>query len=169
MEGTLFDITERYRQLLDFAADGDIEDEVFEETLQSIEDELEVKAENYIRVIKELEIKKGSLNGEIEVIQKEVDRRKAFIESIDRHIARMKESLCNSMVTLDKERFKTEHFSIWTQETSEVVITDEANIPLDYYTAPKPKVSKEKIKEALKKGEKLSFARLDAHKGLRFR
>lgn len=169
MEGTLFEITERYRQLLDFAADGDIEDEVFEETLQSIEDEIEVKAENYIRVIKELEVRKGSINGEIEVIQKEVERRKAFIDSIDRHIARMKEALCSAMVTLDKKKFKTEHFSLWTQETSEVVITDEANIPLDYYTAPKPKVSKEKIKEALKNGEKLAFARLDTHEGLRFR
>ena len=166
---TLFEIRDRYRQLLDFAADGEVDDEIFNETLKGIEDEIEAKAENYVRVIKELEVKKGALNGEIEVIQKEVDRRKAFVDSIDRHIARMKTDLCETMVETNKRKFKTEHFSFWTQETSEVVITDEANIPLDYYTTPEPKVSKSKIKDALTKGEKLPFAKLETHEGVRFR
>lgn len=169
MEGTLFEITGRYQQLLAFAEDGDIDDEIFAETLQGIEDELELKAENYIRVIKELEVKKGSINGEIGVIQAEVDRRKELINSIDRHIARMKESLCNAMVTTGKEKFKTEHFSLWTQKTSEVVITDEAGVSMEYYTVPEPKISKSKIKDALKNGEELPFARLEEKETVRFR
>ncbi len=169
MEGTLFEITDRYQQLLAFAEDGDIDDEVFAETLQGIEDELELKAENYVRVIKELEVKKGSISGEISVIQAEVDRRKELINSIDRHIAKMKESLCNAMVTTGKQKFKTEHFSFWTQKTSEVVITDEAGVSMEYYTVPEPKISKQKIKDALKKGEELPFARLDEKETVRFK
>lgn len=169
MEGTLFEITERYQQLLAFAADGDIDDEVFAETLQGIEDELELKAENYVRVIKELEVKKGSISGEISVIQAEVDRRKELINSIDRHIAKMKESLCNAMVTTGKQKFKTEHFSFWTQKTAEVIITDEAGVSMEFFTVPEPKISKQKIKDALKKGEELPFARLDEKETVRFK
>ena len=169
MEGTLFEITERYQQLLAFAADGDIDDEVFAETLQGIEDELELKAENYVRVIKELEIRKGSLSGEISVIQAEVDRRKELVNSIDRHIAKMKESLCNAMVATGKQKFKTEHFSFWTQKTAEVIITDEAGVSMEYYTVPEPTISKQKIKDALKKGENLPFARLDEKETVRFK
>lgn len=166
---TLFEIRDRYRQLLQFAEDGDVDEEIFEETLKSIEDEVELKAENYVRVIKELEVKKGSLNGEIEVIQKEVDRRKAAVASIDNHIARMKADLSAAMIETDKRKFRTENFSFWMQATSEVVITDDAAIPMDFYTVPAPKVSKTKIKEALDKGEKLSFAKLETHEGVRFR
>lgn len=169
MEGSLFDITERYKQLFEFAADGEIDDEAFADTLQSIEDEIEVKAESYAAVIKNLEVRKGAINGEVEVIQKEVDRRKALVESIDRHINRMKENLCAAMVATGKTKFKTDHFSFWTQEVSEVIVTDEANVPLDYYTAPKPKISKTKIKEALEKGEELPFAHIETHDTARFR
>ena len=169
MEGTLFEITDRYQQLLAFAEDGDIDDEVFAETLQGIEDELELKAENYVRVIKELEVKKGSISGEISVIQAEVDRRKELINSIDRHIAKMKESLCNAMVTTGKQKFKTEHFSFWTQKTAEVIITDEAGVSMEFFTVPEPKISKQKIKDALKKGEELPFARLDEKETVRFK
>ena len=169
MEGTLFEITDRYQQLLAFAEDGDIDDEVFAETLQGIEDELELKAENYVRVIKELEVKKGSISGEISVIQAEVDRRKELINSIDRHIAKMKESLCNAMVTTGKQKFKTEHFSFWTQKTAEVIITDEAGVSMEFFTVPEPKISKQKIKDALKKGEELPLARLDEKETVRFK
>lgn len=169
MEGTLFEITERYQQLLAFAEDGEIDDEVFAETLQGIEDELEMKSENYVRVIKELEIRKGAISGEIAVIEKEVERRKNLIDSIDRHITKMKENLCDSMVATGKEKFKTEHFSLWTQESASVVITDEANVSMEYFTVPEPKVSKEKIKKDLQKGIELPFARLDKKKTLRFK
>lgn len=169
MEGTLFEITGRYQQLLAFAEDGDIDDEIFAETLQGIEDELELKAENYAKVIKELEVKKGSINGEIGVIQAEVERRKEIINSIDRHIARMKENLCNAMVTTGKQKFKSEHFSFWTQQTSEVVIDDEAGVSMDYFTVPEPKISKTKIGDALRKGETLPFAHLEKRDTLRFR
>ena len=169
MEGTLFEITERYQQLLAFAEDGEIDDEIFAETLNSIEDELELKAENYARVIKELEVRKGSISGEIDVIQKEVDRRKEHINSIDRHITRMKESLTDAMIKTNKTKFKSEHFSFWTQKTAEVVITDEAGISMEYFTVPEPKVSKQKIKDDLKKGVELPFARLDEKETVRFR
>ena len=137
--------------------------------MQGIEDELELKAENYVRVIKELEVKKGSISGEISVIQAEVDRRKELINSIDRHIAKMKESLCNAMVTTGKQKFKTEHFSFWTQKTAEVIITDEAGVSMEFFTVPEPKISKQKIKDALKKGEELPFARLDEKETVRFK
>lgn len=169
MEGTLFEITERYQQLLAFAEDGDIDDEVFAETLQGIEDELELKAENYVRVIKELEIRKGSIGGEISVIQAEVDRRKELVNSIDRHIAKMKESLCNAMVATGKQKFKTEHFSFWTQETASVVIDDPANIPMDFYRVREPEVNKEAIKKALNNGETFEFAHLEKKSGVRFK
>lgn len=169
MEGTLFEITERYQQLLAFAEDGDIDDEVFVETLQGIEDELELKAENYVRVIKELEIRKGSISGEISVIQAEVDRRKELVNSIDRHIAKMKESLCNAMVATGKQKFKTEHFSFWTQETASVVIDDPANIPMDFYRVREPEVNKEAIKKALNNGETFEFAHLEKKSGVRFK
>lgn len=169
MEGTLYDITGRYVELLNFAADGEVDDEIFADTLQGIEDELEDKAENYLRVIKELEVRKGAIDGELEVIQKEVDRRKAHIATIDRHIARMKSDLCYAMGATGKKKIKTQNFSIWTQESSEVNITDEANIPMEYYDVPEPKVSKKRIKEDLVNGKELTFAKLDKHETLRFR
>ena len=40
---------------------------------------------------------------------------------------------------------------------------------MEFFTVPEPKISKQKIKDALKKGEELPFARLDEKETVRFK
>ena len=52
---TLYEITGQYLELLDMLQNSDdIEGEILKDTLEGIEGELEVKAENYAKIIKEL-------------------------------------------------------------------------------------------------------------------
>ena len=50
---TLYEIAQDYLKLLEMAEE--VDEEVFKDTLEGIEGELEIKADNYAKVITELE------------------------------------------------------------------------------------------------------------------
>ena len=59
---TLYEIAAEYMTLLDMAEE--IDEEVFKDTLEGIEGELEIKADNYAKVIAELENRAEGLDKE---------------------------------------------------------------------------------------------------------
>ena len=163
---TLYQLTEDFKALLELAEDPDVDQEVFQDTLEGIEGEIEVKAEKYAMVMKELEASELA-------IKTEVDRLNARRLSISNHIRHMKLALQTAMQATGKTKFKTDLFSFGIQKNPPAVVIDEQyleNIPAKYLVQQDPVIDKKKIKEDLKAGVDLDgIAHLEQTESLRIR
>lgn len=157
---TLYELTDDYLRLLDFAEDAD--DQAFIDTMEAIEDEIEDKADGYARVIKQL-------SADAEAIDKEAKRLTERKATIDNRVKQMKESLTKAMILTGKTKFKTDLFSFNVQKnTPTTVIDDEEAIPEEFWRV-KREVDKSKIKDALKEGKEFKWAHLEQGEGVRIR
>ena len=159
---TLYEITGDYLKLLDMAEE--LDEEVFRDTLEGIEGELEIKADGYAKVIAELENREEGLDREIKRLS---ERKKA----IGTNIARIKGNLEATMIATGKKKFKTDLFSFGIQKNPPRLVLDKGieDIPLEFYIVQDPVADKEKIKEELKAGEKFDFAHLEQDEKLRIK
>ena len=157
---TLYELTGQFRELLELVEQGEVDPEMLADTLEGLEGEIEIKADGYAKVIKELEGKTAMLKGEIE----RLSNRKSAIEN---NIKTMKESLEIAMRTTGKVKFKTDLFSFNIQKNpARLVIT--GDVPKDYLIPQEPKVVSKAIKDLLKEKE-LDFAHLEQSESLRIR
>ena len=163
---TLYELTDDYLNLLDMAQDPDCDLEVFKDTLEGLDYEIEDKADGYAKVIRELTARAEGLKAEIERL---TNRKKAIETNIDN----MKRSLENAMIITGKTKFKTDLFSFGIQKNTPTVIIDEQyieNIPEEYLIEQDPKIDKAKIKEDIKAGKDLDgIAHLEQSGSLRIR
>ena len=159
---TLYEITGDYLKLLDMAEE--LDEEVFRDTLEGIEGELEIKADGYAKVIAELENREDGLDREIKRLS---DRKKA----IGTNIARIKGNLEAAMIATGKKKFKTDLFSFGIQKNPPKLVLDKGieDIPMDYYIFQDPVADKGKIKEELKNGAEFDFAHLEQEEALRIK
>lgn len=159
---TLYELTDDYLRLLEFAEDVDVEEQAFIDTMEAIEGEIEDKADGYARVIKQL-------SADAEALDKEAKRLSDRKQSIDNRIKRMKESLTKAMVVTGKTKFKTDLFSFNVQKNAPAtVIDDEEAIPEEFWRV-KREVDKSKIKDALKEGKEFKWAHLEQGESVRIR
>ena len=106
---TLYELTGQFLELLEMMDDPDIDEQVIIDTLEGVSGEIEVKADNYAKIIAELQSRTSAINLEIKRLQ---DRKKMIENNIDR----MKDSLKQAMVTTGKTKFKTDLFSFSVQK-----------------------------------------------------
>lgn len=92
---TLYSIQDKYQQLLNLAEQ--LDPELLKDTLESIDDELETKAENVAFVIKELE-------GQSLILEKETKRLAERKNTINNNVKRLKQSLFDAMITANKQK-----------------------------------------------------------------
>jgi len=164
---TLYDITERYQTVLSMMEE-DEGDECLKDTLDAIEGEFEEKADAIVGIIKALELNKGSVNGQRQVFEKEVQSLKDKETAIDNKIAWLKRYLCDAMIALNKPKFKTEKFSFWTKKTPGSVVIDGV-VPMEFLKVPEPQPDKTAIKKAIDNGERFEWAHLESHDIAQFR
>lgn len=149
---TLYEITGDYLRLLEMLeGDKNIDPQAFADTLEGIEGEFEIKADNYARIIKEL-------SAELEKYAAEVGRMQKRMETLANNEKRLKQHLYNSMKATGKLKFKTDLFSFVIQKNSglqPMEILPDVEIP-DEYCRKEP--DNTKIREALKNGAELPFA-----------
>lgn len=100
---TLYSIQGKYQQLLNLAEQ--LDPELLKDTLESIDDELETKAENVAFVIKELE-------GQSLVLETEIKRLSERKTTINNNIKRLKQSLQDAMETANKPKIRTNLFTL---------------------------------------------------------
>ena len=163
---TLYEITEDYQHVLAIAEDPDIDPEVLQDTLEALSGALEVKADGYARVIRQLEADSDALSAEIA-------RLTARKRTADNSIGRMKEALKSAFLATGTAKIKTDLFTITIQRNPASVVMDEQyieNIPAEYLIEQEPKLNRQKIKEDLKAGKDLQgIAHLEQTEGLRIR
>lgn len=142
--------------------DMDIEEGDLNSALENIDDEIETKADNIAKVLRDFD-------GDIEALKAEEERLAKKRKAIENRQKQLKKYLQNSMLVLDKRKFKTDLFSFNIQKNApSLKILDESKIPEDYYKIEK-KLNKNDLKEAVKKGLFEDAAKLVQTESLRIR
>jgi hypothetical protein len=146
--------------------DPELDPQVLADTMEGIEGEFEFKADNYARVMKNME---AELNG----IKAEIDRLSNRKKTIENNVKRMKEALQYSMEVTGKTKFKTELFSFGIRKNAPSVIMDEPyieNVPERFLKYSEPTINRTAIKEAIQNGENLEgLAHLEQSESLSIR
>ena len=154
---SLYELTTQYQLLLELAEDPDTDITVFQDTMEGLEGEIEEKAENYGRVIRELE-------GHAALIKSEIERLTKLMKADERSITWLKDNLKFAMDGTGKTKIKTEHFnfSVATNGGKQPMrVSDNiADIPEEFRTYPEPVPNKDAIRAALEAGQELKFAEL---------
>lgn len=159
---TLYELTGEYLQLLELADDPEVDEEVFADTLEGLGGMIEMKAENYARVITELERIKAIKQADADSFEKQMKRKKDHVSMLDNRIAKMKQNLKASMIATGKTKFDTDNFKFYVKKNApSTIIDDESKIP-DKYFKVKKEVQKSLIKEDINNGIKVDGAHLEA-------
>lgn len=151
---TLYELTSEYKELLAMMEDPDVDPEVLQDTMEAVGGEIEDKAENYARVIRELEADQAKF-------EKEAERCSKHANICKNNIKRMKENLKDSMIATGKLKFPTEHFKFSVVKNGGLQpLKITGDVP-DDFKIMKPETDNNKIREALERGVSLDFAHLE--------
>lgn len=141
----------------------ELDPEVMKDTLDSIEDAIENKAENIAKLIRNLE-------SDVSAYKEEEDRLKTKRQAAENKVKWLKTYLEDNMKLTGKTKFKSGMFNFSIQKNpASVNITDEKIIPEDFLIPQPPKVDKTSLKEILKRGIEVPGAELKQTEGLRIR
>ena len=141
----------------------DLDPEVMKDTLDSIEEAIENKAENIAKLIR-------NLQSDVSAYKEEEDRLKTKRQSTENKVKWLKTYLEDNMKLTGKTKFKSGMFNFSIQKNpASVNITDEKIIPGEFLIPQPPKVDKTSLKEILKRGIEVPGAELKQTEGLRIR
>ena len=141
----------------------DLDPGVMKDTLDSIEDAIENKAENIAKLIRNLE-------SDVLAYKEEEERLKTKRQSTENKVKWLKTYLEDNMKLTGKTKFKSGMFNFSIQKNpASVNITDEKIIPEEFLIQQPPKVDKTSLKEILKRGIEVPGAELKQTEGLRIR
>ena len=162
----LYEITQDYLKILSMMEDPELDPKTLADTMEAVEGELEIKAENYAKVMKNLE-------ADVAGIKAEIDRLSERKKTIENNIKNMKSALQMAMETTGKTKFKTELFSFGIRKNAPSVIMDEPyieNVPERFLKYSEPTINRSAIKEAIQNGEDLEgLAHLESSTSLNIR
>lgn len=148
---TLYELTQEYQELLAMMEDPDIDPQVIADTMEGLDGEIEIKAESYIRVLKELEAESNKIDAELKRLGSRYD-------TCQINIRKLKDSLLTSMQETGKDKIQTEHFRISVAKNGGLKpIRVTGDVPPEFC---KLEPDNKKIREALNNGE-LEFAHFE--------
>ena len=151
---TLYELTGQYLELLEMLENDDgTEEQVIRDTLEGIDGELEIKADNYAKIIREL-------SEEAKKFEAEKKRLEARQTTLENRVKLLKDNLFFAMKETGKTKFKTDLFSFGIQKNGGVQpmeLIPDIPIPEEYC---RMEPDNTKIREALAAGKNLPFAQL---------
>lgn len=150
---SLFELTGKYLDVKNLAEQG-VDEQTIMDTLESIDDEIEIKADGYAAVIKHLK-------GNVEMIDSEIKRLQQLKSTHKNTEKRMKENLYDNMKVTGKTKFKTNLNNFYVKKNPpSLQVEDEGRIPEDYFITSKA-LDKKSLLQYMKDNE------LDAFEGAR--
>src|SRR5690606_17217587 len=143
---TLFEITQEVIELASLLEDGEFTPEL-EQQLAITREELDSKAENYVKVIR-------SVEGDISVIDAEIKRLKEIRDGKSRVVDRMKVALSTAMTVFKVDNIETALMKLFFRKSESVEVLDESLVP-EQYKLSSVVVNPDKIliKKIIKSGE----------------
>ena len=150
----LYELASNYGTVLNMLYDEEIDEQMIFDTLESIEGEIEDKADNYAKIIKELEAKQKARKEEAKRL---TDSAKVF----ENRAKALKNNLFNAMKETGKTKFATNLFSFnIAKNGGKQALTIDGEVP-EEYTKTIIENDTDKIRKALENGENLPFAHLE--------
>lgn len=157
----LYELSDMYLNLLSQSEDFD--EQLFNDTLESIDDAYLDKLESTAKVIQ-------MIDGNISIIDNEIKRLSNKKKSMINSKARLKEYMQQEMEKTGKTKLKGELFNFNIQNNPvSVDIINEDIISKEYLVEQQPKIDKKMIIEDLKNGKVINGAELKQTKSLRIR
>ena len=160
----LYELTGQVLECQEMIGQG-VDEQVIHDTLESLDFEIEMKADNYAKLMRNLQAEADAYGAEI---KRMTDRKKA----LESHVEWLKRNLEQSMIAIGKEKFKTKLFSFGIQNNPpKVVIDDPQKVPQELLIQQEPKVDLAVLKNLLsnQEGERNEYAHLERGRSLRIR
>ena len=154
----IYELTDAYQQIINLMEESDAD---LADTLESINEALEVKLENTAKVIRTVEAEANAIKVEEERLKK---RRQVMVNNVDR----MKQYIFEAMQKTGKDKLKGVHVSLRLQNNPQSVhvINDKA-IPAHYLVEQPSTVDRKALLQDLKNGIAVDGAELKQEKSLR--
>lgn len=150
----LYQLTNNYETVLNMLYDEDTDEQMILDTLESIEGEIEDKADGYAKIIKELEAKQNAR-------KEEAKRLTESAKIFENKIKLLKQNLFNAMKATGKTKFATDLFSFnIAKNGGKQALTIDGEVPKEY-TKTIIENDTDKIRQALEEGKNLPFAHLE--------
>lgn len=157
----LYELTDTYLTLL--SNQNEMDEEVFIDTLSSIEESISLKAENIGKLIK-------SIEGETDTVDKEIKRLQAIKKQKQNKVSSLKEYLLNEMKRLNAPRIKTDYMTISIRNNPQSVnVLDETRIDRAYFVPTEPRLDKRALLEDMKAGLVVDGAELQRTESLQLK
>ena len=155
--GTLFDISNDVRALYDFATNlepSELDEQAFQDTLDGLVGELEIKSAGYVSVIQQLEMEQKKAEELAADFKAKADVRK-------NNVKRMKDALKWAMINANMDKVDAGDFTIKLQNNGgKQPLKITGDVP-DNYKRIVYEDDMELIRKRLEEGEKLDFAHLE--------
>lgn len=150
----IYELKENWKQVAEMLYEEEIDEKCILDTLESIEGEIEDKADSYAKIIKEFEALR-------EARKTEAKRLNESASVLDNRIKFLKGNLFNVMKETGKTKFNTELFSFnICKNGGKQALTIDGDVP-EEFTKTIIENDTDKIRQALEDGENLSFAHLE--------
>jgi len=159
---SLYDLTGKWLTVAAMLDDPEVDRQTIADTLDSIEGEIEQKADGYAKII-------SNMKAEMFAIEKEISRLNARRQTIDNNIDALRDRLTESMVKTGKLKFHTNLFGFGIQKSPPAVRFDSEdafrkwavrNQLTKYYEIQEPKILRAAVLIDLKKGVQVPYAEL---------
>ena len=161
---SLYELTQEWQSIYDMMDDPTIDEATIRDTLESIEGEIEAKAQGYAAVITQL-------SADYDATKKEIDRLTERKRTIENNISRLKLYLQNAMETTGKTKFKSGLWNFSIQKNPPSVVIDNPALVAEKYLIPQePKIDRTALKQALQSGLMMNgIAHLEQGSSVRIR
>jgi uncharacterized protein YlxW (UPF0749 family) len=156
----LYELTTNYLSLMEMAEEMDTD--TLKDTLESIEEEINDKAENIAKLIK-------NLNADVDALKIEEKRLADRRKSLENKVTHLKEYLQNQLEVAGLDKVKRPTLTISIQNNPPSVKVLDEKLLSDYMIPVEPKLDKKAILTALKEGMEVSGAELQQTRGVRIR
>lgn len=159
----LYELTEMYQNILNLIED-DADNEDLKKALDSITDNINLKAENTAKLIR-------SIEGNIKVLKDEESRLEGKRKALENKVTNIKGYLENELKSMDMKKVKGNLFTVSIQKNPQSVnILNEDLIPEEFKrTVTTTTVVKKDLLEALKEGRVVEGAEIRQAESLRIR
>lgn len=156
----LYELTSNYAAVLDKAEEVGLE--VLKDTLESIEEEIEDKAENIAKMVKNLE-------AEAKAIKEEEERLAARRKSVENKKDHLKIYLQDQLEVAGLSKIKRPTLTVSIQNNPPSVKVIDEKLLNAYMVPVEPKLDKKTLLADLKEGKQVAGAEIYQSRGLRIR
>ena len=156
----LYDMTKNAVELYDLLTSGEIDEQVFNDTLSAMG--VEEKLESYCKVIRQLE-------ADVEMLKTEKDKIAQKQKVAENSITRMKNAVADFLHAQNSTKSTAGIFTVALSTSKAVNITDESKVPVRFLVEQAPKIDKAAIRKELMSGAEIDGCELQENEGVRIK